>query len=294
MDNKVICFGEMLWDCFPDQSLPGGAPMNVALHLSQLGVSVKLLSSVGNDEEGNKLLDYLKGYTVADSLIQMHHTYPSGKVLINDADKENISYQIIFPSAWDFIQMSDEIHSEVLKSDVLVFGSLATRNEQSWNTLNEILKFKILKIFDLNLRPPFIDFSKIQKLLGFTDVLKINDEEMKVLAGFFQLKTSGNLANTFCSFLNDEFNIETICITLGSQGALLYSQGKLYKHQGYKVKVEDTVGSGDAFLSAFIAMYLKKEQPAKILDFSCKLGAFVASKKGGTPKYKLQDIHSIE
>ncbi|MFN3801147.1 carbohydrate kinase family protein [Belliella pelovolcani] len=287
MAKKVICFGEMLWDVFPDGAVAGGAPMNVALNLQQLGVDVTMISRVGKDEDGQKLLDFVKGYGLSHTSIQVDESQPTGKVIIDQADKENIQYDILEPAAWDFISLTPENQELVANAEALVFGSLAVRNERSWQTLYHLVHQPLLTIFDVNMREPYVDFYKIDSLLGYTDILKINEDELEILAAFFELNKTGDIAGQLCEFLVEEYPIEAICITLGSKGAMIYQHGKFYRHPGYSVQVQDTVGAGDAFLSGFVKMYLEGKPPKDILDFACKLGAFVASQKGGTPKYSL-------
>ncbi|MEB2773867.1 carbohydrate kinase [Algoriphagus sp. D3-2-R+10] len=301
MTKKVICFGEMLWDCFPDCETAGGAPMNVALHLKQLGLEVQMVSRLGNDEYGSKLLGFVKSYGLKPDLIQEDLEHPTGMVMVDKANKENIKYDIVAPSAWDFICLTEENLQAVSEADALVFGSLAVRNELSWKTLYHLVQQPVLTIFDINLREPFIDFIKIESLLGYADILKINEDELAFLADYFEVKNVNGCKNhmdsvqVFCDFMVSQYPIEIICITLGSNGAMIYCQGEITKHDGYKIQVEDTLGSGDAFLSGFVKMYLEGKKPMEILDFSCKMGAYVATQQGGTPKYKLEEfIKSVE
>ena len=57
---SVSCFGEILWDVFPSYRRIGGAPLNVALRMHILGASVHMISRLGKDEDGKKILNYLK------------------------------------------------------------------------------------------------------------------------------------------------------------------------------------------------------------------------------------------
>ncbi|WP_439488034.1 carbohydrate kinase family protein [Algoriphagus sp.] len=301
MIKKVVCFGEMLWDCFPDFETAGGAPMNVALHLKQLGLEVQMISRLGNDEHGRKLLDFVEGYDLKTDLIQGDFEHPTGMVLVDDTNKENIKYDIVAPSAWDFISLTEENLQAVAEADALVFGSLGVRNELSWNTLYHLVQQPVLTIFDINLREPFIDFNKIESLLEYADILKINEDELAFLADYFEVENVNGRKNNldsvkvFCDFMVAKYPVEIICITLGGNGAMIYCQGEITKHDGYKIQVEDTIGSGDAFLSGFLKMYLEGKNPREILDFSCKMGAYVATQQGGTPKYKLEEfLKSVE
>ncbi len=287
MKHKVVVFGEMLWDCLPSGAVPGGAPMNVALNLHQLGLNSRLISSVGNDFDGQQLLEFLDSFNLPVDLIQTNQDYETSKVLVNDEDPVNIKYTIVSPVAWDFIAWNPQMDKAVASSDALVFGTLGVRNTESLNTLLKLLHHKTLRVFDVNFRPPFYDFEVIETLLGFTDILKINEDELVIFADYFDIDPE---VEKVCAYLDQHFPMDLICVTLGSKGALLYKDGKTIEHIGYKVQVADSIGAGDAFLSGFIKVYLEEQSLDKALDFACKLGAFVASKKGGTPKYKISEL----
>lgn len=290
MSDKVVIFGEMLWDCLPTGPVAGGAPMNVALNLHQLGLNSRLISAVGKDADGEKLLGFLRDFGLPLDLIQSKENHQTSKVLVNTADPENIKYTIVSPVAWDFINWSEENNKAVEEADAFVFGTLGIRNQESLKTLIKLLHHPTLRIFDANLRPPFYDFEVIETLLGFTDILKINEDELEIFADYFG--TEPNI-ESLCSHLDQHFPMEIICVTQGSRGALIYQKGEIYTHSGYKVTVQDSIGAGDAFLSGFIKTYLEEKSLEEILDFACKIGGFVATQKGGTPRYSEADIHQI-
>src|SRR5690606_4063406 len=99
----AVCFGEVLWDILPDASLPGGAPMNVAYHLNQLGVPTAMISRTGNDLLGEKLLRFISSKGLDTAFIQKDDTHETGTVLAT-LNGNNVSYEILEPVAWDFIQ----------------------------------------------------------------------------------------------------------------------------------------------------------------------------------------------
>jgi len=291
MQNNVVCFGEMLLDCFPDKIIPGGAPMNVALHLKQLGLDVYMLSKVGEDKNGQLLLDFVKSFGLKTEGIQIDPIHPTGTVVVDNSDIENIKYEIVAPVAWDFIEENEQNRLAVENAQAFIYGSLAIRNSHSWECLQKLLlATKALKIFDINIRPPFVDFQKINWLLNHTDILKINEDELKYLSENYNM--SSNIAD-FCSEISQKFHLQMICVTLGAKGAMIYKHGQMEYHSGYKVKVEDTVGSGDAFLSGLVKNHLESRSMSEILNFACGLGALVASKKGGTPKYNLEEVNEL-
>lgn len=285
MSHKVVIFGEMLWDCLPSGAVAGGAPMNVALNLHQLGLNSRLISAIGNDTDGRNLLEFLSSFEIPLDLIQTNSEHETSKVLVDNSDPENIKYTIVSPVAWDFIQWNEEMDQAVEDADAFVFGSLGVRNTESLKTLLHLLRHPVLRVFDANLRPPFYDFEVIETLLGYADVLKINEDELVIFADYFKTEPT---VESLCAHLDQHFPMEIICVTRGSKGALIYQKGVITEHPGYKVKVEDSIGAGDAFLSGFVKTYLDDKSPEEILDYACKLGAFVATQKGGTPRYSAE------
>ena len=273
--------------------------MTVALHLPQLGLEVKMISKIGNDEHGQKILEFVEGYGLDTSCIQHDEQHPTGTVQVDNTDVENIKYTIVSPAAWDFIGLRNEALKAVQAADAFIFGSLSVRNHESWETLYHLLHEPVLKIFDINLRAPFYDFEQIEIIFGYTDILKINEDELVIVADYFDiaLPEKANYlekTNSVSTYLTEHFPISMVCVTLGAKGALIYQKGKIISHPGYKVKVEDTVGSGDAFLSGLVKSYLEGKKTEDILDFASTMGAFVATQKGGTPKYRLEDVLAVK
>ncbi len=285
--KRVAVFGEMLWDCPPSEKIAGGAPMNVAMNLHKLGANSRLISAVGSDDDGKELLEIITQTGLNTDLVQIKQGIDTSRVLVDDSDKENIKYDIVKNVAWDYINLRENQNTAVSYADAIVFGSLGVRSLRSYQTLTELLKLSKQRIFDINLRPPFLDFEKIEFLLSQTDLLKVNEEEVEILADHFGLETD---FLTVSQFLFKRYKIKLICITLGSKGAQIISRNKTIEHPGYQTDVGDTIGAGDAFLSGFIFGWLNGAPLEHTLDFASKLGAFVASQKGANPSYTYDSI----
>ncbi|WP_256011257.1 carbohydrate kinase family protein [Desertivirga xinjiangensis] len=286
--HQCVSFGEVLWDNFASGKKAGGAPMNVALHLHKQGIDSKMISSVGKDPDGVELTGYLQDQGLDTSLIAQHAYLPTGVVEVKlDADHQ-AEYDIVKSVAWDEIYFSDELEDVVSKSDVMVFGSLACRSEISKTTLLKLLPSARFKVFDMNLRPPHFAEELVISLMGACDVLKINEVELDHLAQLFGFESGSREAQL--RQLKKQVSIPTICVTLGSEGAMVLHNERLLKHQGFKVVPVDTVGAGDAFLATFIASYLKGLPVELTLERACAAGALVASKSGANPEYTEEDI----
>ena len=291
MIPKIICFGETLWDIFPNEKKIGGAPLNVACRLHSLGSEVQLISRVGKDDNGEQILKYLKTHGLNAHTIQIDDKYPTGIVKVSLDSSNTASYSIERPVAWDYISLDSATLSKVKSSDALIFGSLACRNETSKNTLFTLLDENVFKVFDANLRPPHYSMDLIIELIKRSDFIKLNDEELEAICDFVNIK--GLDIRDRIIALSEFTQSRHICVTLGKDGAILYSDNQIYKNDGYVVKVADTVGAGDSFLATLIHLFLLKKDAQNALDYSCAMGSIVASKSGANEPISAHEIQQL-
>ncbi|MEI6411051.1 MAG: carbohydrate kinase [Bacteroidota bacterium] len=292
MNNpKLICFGEVLWDLLPSGKIAGGAPMNVAFHANNLGFSTQMISRVGDDVLGAELLAFLNGKGVSTQYVQIDTAHPTGTVEVTLSSTGSPSYVIIEDVAWDHISDNNEIHDmSLLESDALVFGSLACRSEQTKKTLLALLDAATLRVFDTNLRSPFYSKELLEELLSKADIAKMNDEELRILADWNGV--GGSEADQM-RFLKEKFGLDLLMLTKGDQGAACLDDKGYHTHPGFPVTVQDTIGSGDAFLAAFLSKMLAGASSPECLEYACALGALVATKQGGTPNVTRQEIQQF-
>lgn len=285
--HKVVCFGEILWDVLPSGAKPGGAPMNVAYHLNKLGMSPAVISIVGKDKWGVDLTEILKGWKITTAYMQTTSLYPTGLVNAHVKENNEVEYDIVFPAAWDFISVNEELIKLVGTADYFVFGSLAARNEATRSTLYQLLKVANTRVLDINLRPPHFNQPLVEELLSKADILKLNDHEVKLISGWYQ---QANDINEQINIIQSKFSIPTILVTCGANGAIVKYSDSFYKHEGFKVTVADTIGSGDAFLAGFLSKFSAGATIDEALTFANKLGSFIASQEGACPTYSVDQI----
>lgn len=282
MTNKtpqIVCFGEVLWDVFPDKKVIGGAPLNVALRLNSLGQSVAMISKVGNDTEGKMILNYIGEVGLPVFGIQKDSVLKTGEVLVIINGTGSATYVITEPVAWDAIEQTQEAITLAEHSQIFIYGSLISRQPESKGTLERLLRISNYSVFDVNLRPPFYSVELILNLMQYADFVKMNDEELIELTQ--ELNGPTDTLEASAEWFMDREGLKGLCVTKGANGAILLYNGQLFYHDGYRVKVADTVGAGDSFLAALVSeLLVKKSNPVKALDFACKVGALVASKSG--------------
>jgi len=282
---QVICFGETLWDLLPSGKVAGGAPMNVAFQLNQLGVPVGMVSRVGNDGLGAELIDFLIEKNVPVGFVQRDAAQPTGIVKVELNERGQPQYEIVEGVAWDFIEAEKQAIEAVTNAGAFVFGSLVARGEKSHETLLEFIKNARFRVFDVNLRKPFFSQKLLDELLGKAHFVKMNDEELDIISGWLNVGASD--AETKMKALKNAFQLDLLVVTRGEKGAISLDTAGFCSHDGVKVEVVDTVGSGDAFLAGYLHKFLQKKSPAECLDFGCQMGAFVASRRGGTPQLEM-------
>jgi len=291
MIPNVVCYGEVLWDVFPTYKKIGGAPLNVALRLNSFGVNANIISSVGNDQNGRELLEYVTENSLDASKVQINDQFQTGCVNVILDESGSASYEITHPVAWDKIQLANNSIECVKASDAFIFGSLAARDEVSKNTLLKLLTHAKFKVFDVNLRPPHYSMDILLDLMKKADFIKCNDEELKEICT--DLSFSENIMEKQIKFLSKETNTDKVCVTKGKDGAILLYDNNLYYYKSYPIKVVDTVGAGDSFLASLISKLLHGESPNEALDYACAVGALVASKKGANSKLTNAEISEI-
>ncbi|HEX7871245.1 MAG TPA: carbohydrate kinase [Chryseobacterium sp.] len=292
-NNKsyTVCFGEVLWAIFPAGSRAGGAPFNVAYNLDKMGVEVQMISKVGNDELGNELLNQIKNWKISTDFIQIDNEKPTGTVIANFDEHGEAHYDIVNNVAWDNIQITEKQKELIQNSEAFVFGSLIARNEVSKNTLLELIELSKFRVFDVNFRPPFIDFELIKTLLHKADLVKMNKAELRTIIEFLGEEYIDE--DNSIKHIQKHFDLNEIVLTKGSKGARYFVGDKSYNFSAVSIEVNDTVGSGDSFLAGFLSKRIQGKLPEEIMKQAVSLGAFITSKSGACPDYTYEEFKSF-
>lgn len=288
--SDIVCVGELLWDALPTGLFLGGAPLNVASHLHALGEDVAVASRVGEDRLGTEALRRLRGRGLSPSLVQVDEALPTGFARVDLTTDTAPEYEIVSPTAWDAIELTDALQKRARDADAFVFGSLAQRNDPARRTIQRLAQTDALSVFDVNLRPPYVDRTVVERSLALADVVKLNEHELNRLRDWFGL---ANAAETAMTHLRDTFECPTVCVTRGSDGARLLHDGRHQTHPGHPVGVVDAVGAGDAFLSALLVGLLDERDGDVLLDLASRLGAYVAAHNGAFPEYEAPTLDAL-
>jgi fructokinase len=267
----VTCIGELLWDVLPAGRVLGGAPANCAYHLAQLGLGVRLVTRLGRDELGAAAIDALQSRGLPTADVQWDERLPTGAAHVSLDPAGHASYRFVTPAAWDAIA------APAFDPEVVVFGSLAQRDPRSAAAVRGFAARAAVRVFDVNLRPPFTRLDAVIESLPLATLLKVNDDEAAQLASLLALPAS---LPEFAAALAARHGHRVVCITRGAAGAAMWTDGAWYETAGVPIVAVDTVGAGDAFLAALIRGWLAGEAPQHVLETANRRGASVAARSG--------------
>ncbi len=282
--STVVGLGEILWDLLPDGKQFGGAPANFVFHTKLLGENSFIVSAVGDDILGHELLDHLNNLGLSCQYVALDKYHPTGTVTVK-VDKEGTPNFIIHEKvAWDNIPLSEGILELAKRTDAVCFGTLAQRSIVSRETIRAFLKSmppESLRIFDVNLRPPFVTKQVILDMLQLADVLKLNNEELPIISEMCSI--TGNETNILRQFL-ERYDLKLIALTKGKNGSRLLTPEYDSNKPAKMIKVVDTVGAGDAFTAALVSGLLRNFPLEKIHEQAVNLAGYVCTQKGATPE----------
>ncbi len=283
MENIIVGIGEILWDVFPQGKVLGGAPANFAYHVSQFGFEGYAVSAIGNDDLGDEILNCLSNKNL-NYLIEKT-PFPTGTVKVT-LDKKGIpQYEICQKVAWDNIPFTSEMEELARKTQTVCFGSLAQRNQASRLTINRFLDLvppDALKIFDINLRQHFYSQELIEHSLTRCNILKINDDEVVLVAKLFDWEVKNEMA--VCHQLLENYSLEMVVLTKGTLGSYVITKDEISFKPTPLVVVADTVGAGDSFTAGFVASLLKGKSIPEAHQIAVEVSAFVCTQHGAMPK----------
>jgi fructokinase len=279
--KTIVCWGELLWDMFPDQQRLGGASANVAYHVAQLGEKAVLVSRIGNDALGSEARLKLAGSGVNVDFVQVDSEAPTGTVKIEMAGGEP-RYEIAAGAAWDRIEWRTELAPLVSQASALCFGTLAQRQPLGFDVLEQALGHaasSALRICDLNIRAPFGTRVVIDRALGLCNVAKLNEAELEALGKIFGTTDA-------LSWLLEKRNLELVAVTMGARGCLLATREARHHEPGAPVSPDgDPVGAGDAFV-AVLASELSRRRSLPLAELAARANryaAHVAGQRGAMP-----------
>ena len=290
----IVGLGEVLWDLLPQGKQLGGAPANFAYISGVLGHRAIVASATGADALGRDLRRQFEELKLDTSFLQTDPAHPTGTVKVRLDPRGQPEYEIEQDVAWDFLAWTPQWQQLAAQADAVCFGSLAQRSAVSRSTIRSFLagsRSDAIRIFDVNLRQNFFCAEVLRESFRLANVAKLNDSELPIVMR--SLGLSGDDERSSAASLLRAFGLKLVCVTRGARGSLLVREGECDEHPGFAVRVQDLVGAGDAF-TATLAHHVLRGSPLRVVNEAAnRMGAWVASQAGGTPRWNAQAVQEI-
>ena len=280
----VVGIGEILWDLLPTGRQLGGAPANFAYCSHLLGTRAIIASRVGDDSFGQEIRDSVLRAGMTNQFLEVDTLHPTGTVQVELGAGGQPRFVIAYPAAWDFLQATEQWRGLAQSAEAVCFGSLAQRSPGARATILTFLECtrpEALRVFDVNLRQTFYSVEVIENSVARANAIKLSHEELPIIARLLDIDGSDALA--FSRQALEEFGLELVAITRGENGSLLASRNGTHEHPGFRVRVRDAVGAGDAFTAGLVDERLRGGGLETMNDRANRMGAWVASYPGAMP-----------
>ena len=293
----VVGIGEALFDCFPEGALLGGAPVNLAVHadqlLRQVGGCGVVVSAIGQDELGSQIRRELLTRQMTADFLQELPEYSTGTVQVTLDGGGHPEYKITENVAWDHIQQTESTDHLAENCSAVCFGTLAQRSPMSRTTIRQFLAAapQTWRVCDLNLRQQFFTAEVIESSFAAANVVKLSEEELNVAASLLKIDSTQK-AEHLC----ERFELELLAVTRGERGTVLLRRGERVEGAVptfVPVPQADSVGAGDSCCAAIVTGLLLNWSTRRIVELANRVGAYVASQRGATPRLPAEILSEI-
>jgi len=278
---RITAIGEILWDVYPDEKRLGGAPLNFIYHVWKILGSANFISSVGNDENGKEILDFLNEEKFPTDFIYVDQNHPTGTVTVKLKEDKTPQFKISIECCYDYLVLNDNSKRLIEEgTDILYFGTLSQRGEVSRKTFKSLFEKNMKYFCDLNLRHDFFSKDMVEEALCASSVIKINIDELNKLKSIFGLNSEDVKA---MEQLKSKYKIDLISVTLGENGALLFDGNDFDNYKTETKNIIDTLGAGDAFAAILCIGYLKNLGVKRINKLANEFAVQICEINGALP-----------
>jgi fructokinase len=279
----VLLFGEILIDRFPDREVLGGAPFNVARHLHAFGCTPVLITRVGQDAAGARLLQTLKSAGLTTHGVQLDSVYHTGVVEVKLTDAGH-RFDILPDQAYDHIHPRlSRVTALAASPEWIYFGTLAQRASSHRALRHAMRAVPGQRFFDVNLRDPWVYLDRIRWSLQHADIVKTNDAELARIAQLLGLEEISAEAQAHA--LVRQYHLRGVLVTCGAAGAwwMNASAQPITVASEPVENVCDTVGAGDAFSAVFILGQLRGWDLTITLQRAHRFAGAICGIRGAVP-----------
>jgi fructokinase len=300
--SSIVIFGEALVDLFKNASVVGGAPFNIARHLSGFGLHPLLISAIGNDVNGSLVQEQIQQFQLDPQGVQVLALESTGLVQVHE-NANGHQFEIMPNCAYDFIQSKPAL--DFIKavnpsklSAILYHGTLGLRGDVSYETFQAICQQlktnKSNQLFlDINWRAGHVEEAVAMDVLQKANIVKLSIEELEMVLPWFnvsvscekKLPTKDSLDNAIAALMQ-QLSAQLLLVTYGDLGSAAFDKQGICLASATASKllpVVDTVGAGDAFSSVMLYALTQGWAMDLTLRRANDFAAKICNIRGATP-----------
>ncbi|KQQ66806.1 PfkB family carbohydrate kinase [Microbacterium sp. Leaf320] len=250
LNPRCLVVGEALVDVVDGVPHPGGSPMNIAVGLARLGLSTRLLTRIGDDEFGRLLDEHLvrEGVAVTAASLRVGERTSRATAVVGADGAAVYDFDI----EWTLSESA--AIAEAAEADLIHVGSIGASLEPGATAVHAMLRTvssRALRTYDPNIRPALLGpraaaVARVEAIMAASHVVKLSDEDADWL---YPGRTVGDvLAHVL------DLGARMAVVTRGGEGcvAAIAGAGETVTRRAMPVRVADTIGAGDAFMSGLI------------------------------------------
>ena len=306
----LLVIGEALVDNFRDGPVAGGAPFNVARSAAAFGVPTTLVSRIGlGDAAGELVVASAQRFGLDGPGLQRDAHHATGVVSVvehavhapdveaaiaESAPVTGHRFEIASDAAWDYLDRDAAVAcATAARPAFVVFGTLGQRSPASRTAIRAVLNATpALRYLDLNLRDGPDNRSLAQESVTLADWLKVNEDELALLLGWFVSSTAAAAPvgsaehHAAVAALMAHFALDRVVLTLGAQGYASWGPGGIQDARGASpapARLVDTVGAGDAFSAALLALQILGRPLPVALALAARYASAICAERGPIP-----------
>jgi sugar/nucleoside kinase (ribokinase family) len=315
----IVCLGELLIDFVATTpgslraapgfvKAPGGAPANVAVAASRLGLKVAFVGKVGDDEFGRFLLDTLRENLVDVTGLRLSSRGATPLAFVSVTESAERDFLFYWDRTADHFMTTRDIPARLVRSSrIFHYGSIslihpATRSA-THHALNAALSGARTFVscdpnLRLNLWPSRVAAKRtVLETIKRAHLVKVNEDELKFLTGFSEVVRGMKALSRITE--------AAIIVTRGPKGAVFRWNQAEGEVPGFSVPAIDGTGAGDGFVAGFLRCLaavpddLRKLKPgAAILSdwvrYANAVGALATMKRGAIPAFPApEDVEAL-
>ena len=308
--KKLLAIGEALIDMIPSNTgrimdvnnftpKVGGAPLNVCGAYTKLGGSSNIITMLGKDPFGDKIVNELIGFGINTDYVKRTNAANTSLAFVALDENANREFSFYRNMGADMLMSEDDVDKNwFMDAYALHFCSVSLGDFPMRRAHNKAIKYAkengLIVSFDPNVRLPLFDDHEylknvIHEYIQYADILKISDEEVEFIFGNKDIEEN-------LDYLFDQ-GVKLLVYTSGKDGAVAYTKNVVAHSKGIKVNAVDTTGASDGFIGCLLYQMAKEnvdleqinilteEQLKTYLDLSNKFCSISVTKEGAIASY---------